>query len=276
VDDPISTVATVLAVLLALVLLALLLRAWGIRRFRLAVTVQHEAYRRGDYEGQLQAAEALKKSVPPAAHLYFRSAAFFELGRLKEAEDCLTQSCAMEYNSYSMALYKDELGQVLTELGRYEEAITCFAGGIPHWPRRGGCYRGIAAALLRQGGHEAEALRWARLAAALDKIHEATRPGVHDLDSCEARTWNLGQSRAILAWAEAENSGDAEEVEWSLAKAFTLCPETAVPVGAQVRYHAGRAYSALGDAEESASQFERAASLDPHGNYGRLAKAALP
>jgi lipoprotein NlpI len=49
-----------------------------------------------------------------------------------------------------------------------------------------------------------------------------------------------------------------------------------VPFRAKVHYHAGRAYSSLGMTEESASQFERAASLDPKGNYGRLGKAAMP
>ena len=79
---------------------------------------------------------------------------------------------------------------------------------------------------------------------------------------------------AVLAWAEAVNAGDAAEVERLLAKAFTLCPENAVPVRARVHYHAGRAYASLGKREEGAGQFERAASVDPEGIYGRLGKAA--
>ena len=75
--------------------------------------------------------------------------------------------------------------------------------------------------------------------------------------------------------AEAVNSGDTREVERLLASAFTFCPETAVPFRAKAHYHTGRAYSALGKTEDSASQFERAASLDPNGNYGRLGKAAM-
>jgi tetratricopeptide (TPR) repeat protein len=270
-----SAVAIVFAVLLVLVLLALIHRARLIRRFRRAVAAQHEAYRRGNYQGQLQAAETFKRSAPPA-YLYFRGGALLELGRLQEAEECLRQSSWWRYDLHNSALCEDQLGEVLLEQQRYDEAITSFASGIPDWPQRGGCFRGIAATLLRQGAQKAEALRWARLAVEIDKTHNGIAAGDHDLHPGEARAWNLGQSLAILAWAEAVNSGDAKEVERRLAKAFTLCPETAVPARAQVHYHAGRAWSALGKTEESASQFQRAASLDPHGNYGRLAKAATP
>jgi tetratricopeptide (TPR) repeat protein len=162
------------------------------------------------------------------------------------------------------------------EQQRYNEAIACFESGIPYWPQRGGCHRGIAATFLRQGGRTAEALGRARLAVEMDEAHKTVAPGVHDLDLGEAHAWDLGHSLATMAWAEALNSGDAAAVEYLLAKAFTFCPKAAVPVRAHVYYHAGRAYSALGKTEESVSQFERAASLDPNGNYGRLAKAAVP
>jgi tetratricopeptide (TPR) repeat protein len=100
--------------------------------------------------------------------------------------------------------------------------------------------------------------------------------GTRDLHPGEARAWDLAQLLAIKAWAEALNSGDIAEVEYLLAKAFTFCRETVVPVRAQVYYHAGCAYSALGKIEESASHFQRAARLDPYGNYGRLGKARIP
>ena len=158
-----------LTVLLAVVLLALLHRARLIRRFRRAIVAQHEAYRRGDYEGQLEAAEALKRSAHPA-HLYFRGKALFELGRMEEAEVCLRQSSIEEYDGHCIALYKDELGQVLVEQQRYDEAIACFESGIPHWPQRGGCHRGIAATLLRQGDNAPESLG---RAGPLDKLRSS-------------------------------------------------------------------------------------------------------
>jgi tetratricopeptide (TPR) repeat protein len=267
-----NTVAKTLAVLLAVVLLALLHRARLISRFRRAIAAQHESYRRGDYQGQLEAAETLKRSAHPT-HLYFRGRALLELGRMEEAEACLRQSSIEEYDGHRIALYKDELGQVLVEQQRYDEAIACFESGIPHWPQRGGCHRGIAAALLRQGEKAAESLGKARQAVEIDERYNKVPAGVRDLHLSEAHAWNLGESLATLAWAEAVNSGDSAEVERLLARAFTLCPENAVPVRAKVHYHAGRAYASLGKREKSASQFERAGSVDPKGIYGRLGKA---
>jgi len=269
-----STVAKTLTVLLAVVLLALLHRARLIRRFRRAIAAQHEAYRNGDYEAQLEVAEALKRSAHPA-HLYFRGRALLELGRMDEAEACLRQSSIEEYDGHCIALYKDELGQVLVEQQRYDEAIACFESGIPHWPQRGGCHRGVAATLLRQGGKGPESLGRARQAVEIDEHYSKVPAGVHDLHVSEARAWNLGESLATLAWAEAVNSGNAAEVERLLARAFTLCPEDAVPVRAKVHYHAGRVYASLGKREESTGQFERAARIDPKGIYGRLGKAAM-
>jgi tetratricopeptide (TPR) repeat protein len=181
----------------------------------------------------------------------------------------------MEYRWHNMSLYKDQLGQVLLEQQRYDEAINCFESGIPYWPERGACHRGIAATLLRQEGRAAEGLIWARAAVAIDEAYKMVDPGVYDLYISDARAWDLGRSLATLAWAGAVHSGDIANVERLLARAFTLCPESVVPVRAQVHYYAGRAYSALGKTKEGASEFERAASVDPNGNYGRLGQAAM-
>jgi tetratricopeptide (TPR) repeat protein len=268
-------------VLLALVVLVILYRALLIRRFRRHVAAQHEAYLRGDYEGQLQTAETCK-TWAPAEHHYFRGRALFQLGRMDEAEVCLAHSSNMDYDRHKIALYKDQLGQVLLELQRYDEAIVCFLNGVKCRSQNGNCQRGIAAALLCQGVRAAEALVWANWAKEIDEADRTAAPYVGSLQLYEARDWNLGESLATLAWAEVVNARDAAKVDdltehlaehW-LIRAFRLCPETAVPVRAKVHYHAGLAYSALRKTEESFSQFERAASLDPNGHYGRLAKAA--
>jgi tetratricopeptide (TPR) repeat protein len=174
----------------------------------------------------------------------------------------------MEKKRRLRALCGSQLGYVLLAQQRYAEAIAWFGSSIADWPKRGGGHRGIADTLLRQGVQPAEALRRARQAAELDEVN--TAPGA------ESRDINLSESLAMLAWAEAVNAGAAAEVERLLSRAFTLCPETTVPVRAELHYLAGRAYAALGKSEESAREFERAAKLDPNGNYGRSAKAAMP
>lgn len=261
----------VLAIVVVLGALAALV-LWELPRFYErpiggTVAAQQAAYQRGDYEGQLRALEPLK-AVKPDAYLYLRGFALLELGRLQEAEACLRQSLAMEKDRSLRAVAESELGHVLLEQRRYPEAIASFESSVADWPQRGGGHRGIAEALLRQGVQPDEALRQAQQATEIDQGNTSF--------SAEVRDLNVGSSLATLAWAEAVNAGGAAEVEGLLSKAFALCPESNVPTRARVLYCAGRAYSALGKSEESAQEFEAAASLDPKGNYGRLAKAAKP
>jgi tetratricopeptide (TPR) repeat protein len=263
-------VITVLVIVVAFAtLVALLLRAllryWR-RWFRGVVAADMAAYRRGDYEAQLRVVEPLKV-WQPEAYFGFRGGALLELGRLQEAEACFRRSLAMRRKPLSRAIGESQLGDVLLEQQRYAEAIACFERAIAEWPQRGGGHREIAQALLRQGAQPAEALRRARTAADIDEGNTTLGAEVRDL--------NVGAALATLAWAEAVNGGNAAKVEHWLEKAFPLCPETCVPVWAKVHHHAGRAYAALGKTRESACEFERAAKLDPHGNYGRLAKSAM-
>jgi tetratricopeptide (TPR) repeat protein len=254
------------AVLVVLVVWALL--SFWQRWIRGVLAAQLAAWRRGDYEGQMQAAAPLRV-WKPRAYLFLRGSGLFHLGRLQEAEACLLQSLLMEKNRRLKAVAESQLGHVLLAQQRYADAIAWFGSSIADWSQRGGGHRGIAETLLLQGVQPAEALRQARQAAELDEVNTAL--------GAESRDISTAESLATLAWAEAVNSGsEAGEVERLLSKAFTLCPETTVPVRAKLHYLAGRAYAALGKTEESAREFERAAKLDPKGTYGRSAKAAMP
>ncbi len=246
--------------------------AWALLYFwprwiRGILAAQLAAWRRGDYEAQMRAAAPLRV-WKPRAYLFFRGSALFMLGRLQEAEACLRRSLLMEKRRRLKALCESQLGHVLLAQQRYADAIACFERAIADWPQRGSGYRGIAEMLLLQGVQPAEALRRARQAADIDEVNTAL--------GAENRDLNTAESLATLAWAEAVNSRNAAEVERLLSKAFTLCPETTVPIRAELHYLAGRAYAALGKTDESAREFERAAKLDPHGNCGRSAKAAMP
>lgn len=254
---------------LALLLFFFLLFFFAVRAWRRQRTLgaQLEAYRRGDYQGQLRAIEGLRSgNSEPPEYLFFRGKALYELGQLKEAEDCLRKGLPREPNRQRKALCEDALGEVLLEQKRYAEAIACFKSSIANWPQRGCCHRAIAAALLRQGTPAADALRWARTAVKVDEASHPATSEIHDL--------NLAEALATMAWAVAAYSGDAAEVDRLLERAFTLCPETTRPIRAQLHYHAGRAYSALGRTADSVSHFSRAASCDPTGNCGRLGRSA--
>ena len=86
--------------------------------------------------------------------------------------------------------------------------------------------------------------------------------------------WRIGEDLATLAWAVAANSGTAREVESVLAEAFPLCADQAKAILAQVHYHAGQAYSVLGNSDEAIKHFRQAQNIDPNGQFGRMARDA--
>jgi len=225
-----------------------------------------DAYRRGDYEGGLAQTEGLKDgSTRTAEYCFFRGKMLYQLGRLKDAEASLREGLALENDKRRIALSQEALGSVLVELERYNEAIECFEVSGRLWADRGCAHQEIAEALLRRGGASAEALARARRAANIDHSSQAMNAEIHNL--------NWSEALATLAWAVAEHFKDAAEVERLLAEALPLCGNESRPIRAQLYYHAGRAYAALGQTETSTRQFEQAMAIDPHGNYGRLARA---
>jgi tetratricopeptide (TPR) repeat protein len=233
---------------------------------------QLAAYRRGDYQGQLQAIEGFRvRGSEPVHYLGFRGSACYQLGRLEEAEQALRRSLSMEKYAQLRTVTRDELGRVLMEQGRWDDAAACFQECIAESPQRGGSYRSVAELLLRRGHDRTAALDAARRAEAADRA-EKVSPGKlgkedHDL--------NLSESLAVLAWALAQNGTSPAEIEPMLKEAFSLCPETTRPTRAEIHYFAGRAYADLGKPVESERQFRTAVQVDPVGNYGRLCESAI-
>jgi tetratricopeptide (TPR) repeat protein len=165
-----------------------------------------------------------------------------------------------------MALSYNTLAEILMDQERFAESIEFYENAGRTWPGRGSNLRGIAEVWLRQGLKSSHALETARQAVEIDR--SATGLTKELLDQ------RLGEDLAVLAWAVAAHSGDAREVESLLAEAFSLCSKTN-PILGQVHYHAGRAYAGLQMAEKSRDHFRQAAEIDPHGIFGRLARAML-
>ena len=223
-----------------------------------------DAYRCGDYESGLVLVEGLKEGPANAEYCYFRGRMLYQLGQFKDAEGTLREALSLEKDKRRVALAQEALGGVLVELERYKEAIDCFETSAHLWSDRTCAHQAIAEALLRRGGASAEALAKARRGANIDHSTQSMSSEIHNL--------NWSEALATLAWAVAEHSEDASEVERLLAEALPLCGNESRPVRAQLYYHAGRAYAALGQREKSTRHFEQAAGIDPHGNYGRLAR----
>lgn len=91
--------------------------------------------------------------------------------------------------------------------------------------------------------------------------------------SAETHDLRVGEDLALLAWAEAANSSDVQQVDSLLAEAFPLCANATKMVQAQQHYYAGRAYSALQLLGKAAEHFLQARTVDPQGQFGRLAAA---
>ncbi|HEY1220756.1 MAG TPA: hypothetical protein VGF03_17575 [Bryobacteraceae bacterium] len=250
----------------------LLFVGWRVVRKLRVLRAQLAAYRRGDYREQLKIVEGFrtKKSEPPH-YLFFHGSACFQLGRLEEAERALRRSLSMETNAALRTLCRDELGLLLMEQGRWDEAAACFRTCMVEAPNRGGGHRAMAELLLRHGEQYAAALHEARAAVAADRSKKAG----HGKLAKEDYAYNLSESLAFLAWALARNSADPDEVKSALNEAFALCGETAKPILARLHFCAGNACAVLGNTAESSRHFERATEVDPHGNYGRLARAAV-
>ncbi|HSB18175.1 MAG TPA: tetratricopeptide repeat protein [Bryobacteraceae bacterium] len=240
-------------------------------RFRGVLKAQLAAYRRGDYQGQLKIIEGFRTNrSEPEHYLFFRGTACYELGRLEEAEQLLRRSLSMANDPARRTVCRDQLGLVLMEQARYDEAAACFRVCIEESPKRGGGHRGMAETLLRQGGENVPALDAARLAVEADRAEKVLGGKL----GREAHVLNLSESLAVFAWALTKNSVDPAEVEGALTEAFALCGETTKPIRARLHYCASQAFSALGNTAESTRHIQFAAEIDPLGNYGRLARAA--
>jgi tetratricopeptide (TPR) repeat protein len=258
--------------LILLVAFCLLVFRGTARKLRL-LRAQLAAYRRGDYQAQLKIIEGFRIKGSESPYYFFvHGVACFELGRLEEAEQAIRRSASMETNPVLRVLCRDELGRVLMEQGRWDEAEACFRDCIVESPNRGGGHRSMAELLLRRGERNQAALDAARLAVV---AYRGEKVPLGDLGK-ENHDLNLSESLAFLAWALAENQADPGEVEGALNEAFALCGESTRPVVAELHFCAGQAYTALGNMADSSRHFQCAIDIDPIGNYGRLSRLAEP
>lgn len=241
--------------------------AWWLRRY----SVVMEPHRRGDYESALQACEGLEvRGKVTRPYCFFRGTNLSHLGRLEEAEVWLRRNIAMHQKDWykrDLAIGFTALGEAMLQAGRYDDAQQSFEASLTHFPQRGSDYRCMAELCLLRRDNPVEPLRLAKLAIEHDQV---------DLSlSLEGRRTIVGEAQATLAWATATGTHNPSEVARLVAEAVDSVGERYVPATALVRYQSGRAYAELGDFQASTQHYEEAARLDPQGNWGRAARAAL-
>ena len=224
------------------------------------------AFRMGDYEAALKRAEGLPKTSHD--YLLYRGLVLHKLGKLDEALMSLDRAAIMEgLNKKQMAQNYLGLGLVLRDKGMTEEAVLCFEESLKHQPDHGSFYRAMSTALLLGGIRPADAVQKAQVSVNLENRLQVSSPDSLDMSLCE--------SVSVLAWAHAANTKDEWEVGKLEREAKALLDVTNKPAAGMVYFSFGKAYLALDKLAQSAENFEKAARLEPQGNYGRWSSEAL-
>ncbi|HEV2324517.1 MAG TPA: hypothetical protein VGS10_11260 [Terracidiphilus sp.] len=158
----------------------------------------------------------------------------------------------------------EELGNLLMETGRFEEAHRFFLYAAQLYPYNSGWATGMAEVALRQGVPPEDALAHA------EKALNLFQRGAE-------RVTNRSQLGAILAtkaWALAACGREVEAREAIDAALQSSVRKTKAPL-AQVHYKSGMSLLALSDRGGAVDYFARGAELDPAGRWGRLCADAL-
>jgi tetratricopeptide (TPR) repeat protein len=243
-------------------------RASQVQAGRDALRDVMDAYRRGDYQTALQAAEGLRAAGEETSYCFYRGSMLMHLGRLEEAEPLQRRNVLRQADPRRSALAYSQLGANLQEQRRYDDAMDCFEAALRRYPGKGSVYRHMAELQLHRGECPTEALKYANQAVTAERGTTAETPGMEEVNRL-----NMGLAISALAWALAVARHDRAQVDSLIADALPLVGSTVKPDIAQVHYHAARAYLALGDPAESTQYREEAARLDPQGTWGRLAAA---
>jgi tetratricopeptide (TPR) repeat protein len=226
-----------------------------------------DAYRQGDYEAALREVEGLQEV--PASYHFFRGGFLMQLARFDEAETALKNSLKLKADPKLSAIGWSTLGELRLQQRCYDEGIEFFSTSLKDWPEWASGHRHMAEAWLWKG-NAGEALKWASKAVEMER----SAPPPQEANARENYDYSLSEELATLAWAVAEASKDRGEVEQLVGEAVPLVGKRAAVPAAQVRYLSGRAYAALGESAKSKELFEEAASIDPHGMWGRASKKA--
>jgi tetratricopeptide (TPR) repeat protein len=158
----------------------------------------------------------------------------------------------------------EDLGDVLMETGRLEEAQRCFQDASRMYPYHSVSATGLAEALLRQGIFPQSAL--AHIERALNLFQRG-----QDRISSSSR---LGEILATKAWALAA-CGDGVEAQKAIDAALKSPARKTKGSLAEIHYKAGMSLLALSEHRGAEEHFAQGAKLDSAGRWGRLCADAL-
>jgi tetratricopeptide (TPR) repeat protein len=204
-------------------------------------------------------------ALSSAGRNYLRGYVLTDAGRYEEAEPLLRK--AIDHAGgvkVDAVLALEELGNILMDTERFEEAQQCFRRASGIYPNRSPWAMGMAEALLRQGICPQTALTHAETALS------SYRGGVERIASRS----RLGAVLATKAWALAACGHEVDAREAIDAALKSPAWKTKGPL-AQVHYKAGMSLLVLSDDRAAQQHFARGAELDLAGRWGRLCTSAL-
>ncbi len=223
---------------------------------------------RGDYEGALRRLRFLRSLSPRnAGFLFMQGTVLLMAGRYQDSEQLLRESLTEGRKGaadvQSVAL--ENLGFVLLEQERYDEARQAFEGSLAIRADRGGPYDGLAQIELRQAREAARAL---------ELVERALEYKRRTLMSRNVDRYVLGEMLADRAWALAL-LGRHDEARQALDAAFRETDRSFKPMLAGIHYRGGPIARLRGDEAGAREHLERARAIDPHGSYGARAGRLL-
>jgi tetratricopeptide (TPR) repeat protein len=221
-----------------------------------------------DYQGALKRADWLIRWFPgtPAFH-FLRGTVLLFAGRLAEADESLRTSIAKSLIRAGHILpgALSNLAGVLLRLGRFPGATAALEAATKLYPRFSGAHNGLAEVLLSQGQEPRRALLL---------VDNALK-----LRQSDPRTQNVDRHSLANMWANRAQAlallGQKEEAASAVAAAESVGDPAFIPGMAGTYWRCGVALRLMDQGNAAVEQFRKAAALDPHGLYGKLAGSAL-
>jgi tetratricopeptide (TPR) repeat protein len=240
----------------------------GASWFAVGIYTDH-LVRQGRYDQALRLLPVLAMSRVGRSRL--RADVLTDAGRYEEAErllhkiiDGTTGANVTKVTRVKTALNMENLGNVLMDTGRFEEAQQCFRDAAGMYPYHSVWATGMAEALLRQEIFPQSALKHIETALKLFKSREERI----------TNSWRLGTIMATKAWALAACDRGIEAHQAIDAALKSPAQKMKGPL-AQVHYKAGMSLLALSEHRGAEEHFAQGAKLDPAGRWGRLCADAL-
>lgn len=221
-----------------------------------------------DYDGALARADLLIRWFPgtPLVH-FMRGTVLLFAGRLPEAEESLRTAVAKSLARAGGMMIGGlgNLGCVLLHQKRFREATAALEAITKTYPRFFGAHSSLAEVLLAQG------LEPQRVLLLIDNALK--------LKQGNPRTRNLDRHETAYMWANRALAlamlGRMDEAASAVAAAEREVDPRFIPGLAGAAWRCGLALARMDKPSAAAEQFRKAAQIDPHGLYGKLAVAEL-